>query len=115
MNNSSIQEEYPTRDSLVAFLRAELKSYVKSEQELSEEQGFMEMGLDSLELLDIALVVEEKIGLQIEADQLFEFSTIASFASFLFELIHSEACVQEPPLDTPELAKPKKEVAIVGI
>ena len=53
-----------------------IQSRVKKDIEITMESNLKELGLDSLDLLEIVLDVEGALGVHFEDDQLIEFKTI---------------------------------------
>jgi acyl transferase domain-containing protein len=113
-----------THQSIIEFLKKQI-SFNLPNVDLSENKGFMELGLDSLELLDMGMTIEEKLGVVVTPDQLFEYNTIASLADFIFneqcslDLGPTDALDKEKPMSQDQTSiKPlseENEIAIIGL
>ncbi|MCB2360148.1 SDR family NAD(P)-dependent oxidoreductase [Clostridium estertheticum] len=54
-----------------------------NETEIELESGYYEMGLDSLMLLEVIKLIEEKLGVKLSPTLLFEYTTIATLTEYL--------------------------------
>jgi acyl transferase domain-containing protein/acyl carrier protein len=109
-----VSDQHFTLEAIIELLKTELRLCMATGKEISVDQGFMELGLDSLELLDLSMAVEEKLGINIEPDQLFEHSTITKLARFLYTQVNPDNPIPEEP-DWKSDTIWRDQVAIIGM
>ncbi|WP_042206280.1 SDR family NAD(P)-dependent oxidoreductase [Paenibacillus durus] len=75
-----------TKSLVVAFLKDEIAKVLgKPEEHIDLEVGFYQMGLDSIELIGLSKMLEQKVKQQLYPTLLFEYSNINSLSEFLLE------------------------------
>jgi len=65
-----------TRDDILATIRTELKGFEVAEADVKGEASFDALGLDSLDLVELSVRIEDAYGIDIEEDDLKEVWTI---------------------------------------
>lgn len=90
MNNNN-KNQFNTIESIIDLLKIEVSRSLDDGRNISVNKGFIELGLDSLELVELASTIEEKVGVEIETDRLFEHSNIESLATYLHSFLNSQS------------------------
>ncbi len=116
-NNTNVTQAIPTipssRNQSISnavksetYLRSlfERKSKIPSHQ-IQREAGFYEWGLSSSELMSIVQELEQKIGTDLSPTLLFEYTTLASLATYLQETYPTVFGIEE---EVPNLSKVKQ-------
>jgi len=65
-----------TRDDVLAVIRTELGGFEVSEGDVSGEASFESLGLDSLDLVELSVRLEDAYGIDIEEDDLKDVWTV---------------------------------------
>ena len=65
-----------TRDQILETIRTELKGFEVEEADVKGEASFESLGLDSLDLVELSVRIEDAYGIDIEEDDLKEVWTI---------------------------------------
>ncbi|MBE3646952.1 SDR family NAD(P)-dependent oxidoreductase [Paenibacillus polymyxa] len=87
----TVQDERSLKTSIERYLQEEISRVVQvPASEIGLQQGFYELGLDSIDLLKLVKVLEEKVSQALYPTLLFEYSNIAALTEFLFEHSRTE-------------------------
>jgi acyl carrier protein len=65
-----------TRDDVLETIRTELKGFEVAEGDVKGEASFDSLGLDSLDLVELSVRIEDAYGIDIEEDDLKEVWTV---------------------------------------
>ena len=65
-----------TRDDVLEVIRTELKGFEVSEADVKGDASFESLGLDSLDLVELSVRIEDAYGIDIEEDDLKDVWTI---------------------------------------
>jgi len=65
-----------TRDDVLAVIRTELKGFEVAEGDVKGDASFDSLGLDSLDLVELSVRIEDAYGIDIEEDDLKEVWTV---------------------------------------
>ncbi len=67
------------------LLTEEIKSFLAIDKHelISDEQGFMELGLDSMQLIELSRIVQRKLGIEVDPFELFEYKNIQQLTKYL--------------------------------
>lgn len=58
-----------------------------SDSELTEESELVEKGIDSLEIVEIVMVIEDEFGIEIPQEKASEFKRISTLLQYLYETL----------------------------
>lgn len=111
-NNKGNDHFFNKRQDIIALIKEEMALRCNDNQTIHIDKGFMEFGLDSIELLDLGASIEEATGIEIEPDILFEYSTIESLATYLHSVLNPK--VEQVGSDL-ENDQPENDVAVIGL
>ncbi|WP_179033206.1 type I polyketide synthase [Paenibacillus kribbensis] len=82
----TVQNERTLKTAIERYLQEEISKVLQvPASEIGTQQGFYELGLDSIELLKLVKVLEEKVSGALYPTLLFEYPNIAALTEFLFE------------------------------
>lgn len=91
INDIVIKSNGEVKPVIVSYLKQEIANVLNVEvQKISVNEGFYEMGLDSIQLLGLVKVLEQKVSSSIYPTLLFEYATIENLSDYL-EANHREA------------------------
>jgi acyl carrier protein len=65
-----------TRDQILETIRTELKGFEVAEGDVKGEASFESLGLDSLDLVELSVRIEDAYGIDIEEDDLKDVWTV---------------------------------------
>ena len=65
-----------TRDDILGVIKTELKGFEVDEGDVKADASFDSLGLDSLDLVELSVRIEDAYGIDIEEDDLKEVWTI---------------------------------------
>ncbi|MGQ8872749.1 acyl carrier protein [Paenibacillus amylolyticus] len=82
-----------TREEIEGFIKGEIAAALKQDpDEIDEETNFLKIGVSSVQALKIINRTRKHLQVDISPVALFEYKTIAEFASYLHEsLLQGEA------------------------
>lgn len=74
-----------TANDIATIIKSELRITLelKPEDEISVDRGFMEMGLDSLKIIELGDLLQEKTSVYVDPYELFQYKTISQLSTFL--------------------------------
>lgn len=80
------QDEHALKATIEHYLQEEISKVIQIPiSQIGIQQGFYELGLDSIELLKLVKVLEEKVNEPLYPTLLFEYPNIIALTEFLFE------------------------------
>jgi acyl transferase domain-containing protein/acyl carrier protein/NADP-dependent 3-hydroxy acid dehydrogenase YdfG len=87
MSSQKIKSDY-TQEQLQEQLRISLAEalYLKA-SEIDIDRSFVDLGLDSIIGVEWVKVINKQLGLEVSATKVYDYSTIRSFASFLYKAL----------------------------
>ncbi|MCB0582681.1 MAG: polyketide synthase dehydratase domain-containing protein, partial [Phaeodactylibacter sp.] len=114
----TVMEQGPVTAAAEAFIREQLRKVYKGEvDEVSGHRNFMDLGVDSSQLIALVKQLEQELGLELYPTLFFEYQNIASLSAYLAETYpekfaakHTAVALSEPSAATqqPGSAMPLK-------
>lgn len=91
-------DDLPDEDVLRAFLLQSVSDLLdKPVKQISPDEGFVSLGLDSFSLMDLRRLVESQFALTVPATALFDAPSVSKLAKFLSHDVPSHPSVSAPP------------------
>lgn len=79
------------REDVLETFRTELKGFEVAPEEVAEDSSFEKLGLDSLDLVELSVRVEDAYGIDIEEDDLADVLTVGNAIDVVLKKIAEKA------------------------
>ncbi len=105
----------PSIENIVDILKKEISQHLANNEEISIDKGFLQLGLDSLDVMELGQQIEDKFNVQIEPAELFEHSTIHKLATHLHHMLSLKINNNEEVIATDLPLTTNDDIGVIGI
>lgn len=96
--------DWRRRDELLRYLTDRIReiAYPGTDRSLDPSVGFMDLGLDSVLIVEIRNRLQAELGVQLPTTLLFDYPTVGALATYIEERLPAPSAPAGPGNDTPE-------------